>query len=263
MQNNLLNKIIWRYKQPLTAKPYTPELTTSDLFIWRVSSNWKTYFELLDVVSLFMNIETSRTITLIIFDANGNLLRKRDIQLIANKRCIVDLSDYVIDADGQYGTFSIFHSETPAKIQELGSYLAERGYVSYLHNNSPLRSYVHGNFDAVSINANGEIQYLGGKSFLKREYRIQYQFENNNQYEIVFVNPTERIQCLNLKIIDSLTLSADKNQIKRILRPGQVVSVKVENIEFEKFRIITSAKMVMPRPIIFKFKNDSLDVFHG
>ncbi len=68
-------------------------------------------------------------------------------------------------AKSDYGTFSIFHSHTPKEVTELGSFLTERGYVSYCYKGAPLRSYVHGNLDAIAQYLDGKMQLLGARSF--------------------------------------------------------------------------------------------------
>ena len=50
---NRVRRAIWKYRQPLTRVPEAPGATVSDLFIWRNSSEWETFFEAIDMPSLF------------------------------------------------------------------------------------------------------------------------------------------------------------------------------------------------------------------
>jgi len=103
--------------------------------------------------------------TICIFDNKGSFIHEEKLQLMRNKRTTIDLTQLTSLAKSDYGTFSIFHSHTPKEVTELGSFLTERGYVSYCYKGAPLRSYVHGNLDAIAQYPDGKMQLLGARSF--------------------------------------------------------------------------------------------------
>lgn len=263
MNNSLLKKLIWNYKQPLTKQPDYPGMPVSDLFVWKESSLWNTTFELFDVSTLFIDSNKKRSAQLICFDNNGIKLSLNTIELVPNKRCRLALSDYLPDAHGEMGTFCVFHSETPDQINELGSFITERGYISYRYKNMALQSYVHGNYDAVSLADTNELQYLGGRSLLTRQYRVQYEFNNNDDFELVFVNPSASPINIKCKTINCMDLSESELISSPKMNPGGVVSIKLNNIRFKRYRVIAYSKLVMPRPVVIRMLHDSLDVFHG
>ena len=85
----------------------------------------------------------------------------------------------------------------------MGSFITERGYVSYRHTGSPLRSYVHGNFDAISLWPDKRMKMLGVKSFLPREFRLQHELLGRGLYEIGVVNSSSKVQHLSRQILSS------------------------------------------------------------
>ncbi len=166
-----LRRAVWTWRQPLTRLPAMARAPISDLFVWRSSDEWQTLFELIDIPSLFEDGHDSQHVILIFFDGSGRRVLEQRLDLRANCRQTLDISSMIGRVHGEVGTFAVFHSPTPSDITKLGSFLAERGYVSYRYLDAPLRAYVHGNLDAIAQGANGELQLLGGGQF--PEPRIQ------------------------------------------------------------------------------------------
>ena len=48
-----LKKAPWSFKQPLTKMPKYLGTPVSDLFVWRNSKDWNTFFELTDIAGMF------------------------------------------------------------------------------------------------------------------------------------------------------------------------------------------------------------------
>jgi hypothetical protein len=157
---------------------------------------------------------------------------------------------------GYYGTFCVFHKQIPESVTELQSFIADRGYVSYQYKNGPLRSYIHGNLDAID----NTMASLGGDSFFNRRYNLQYLMEPNKNYEIALVNSTSSNKKVKLEV-----LSFDgKVQLQEnaVLNPKQVFVMPVKNLPFHG-RLIIASRIIMARPVIFSIYNDKIDVFHG
>ncbi len=57
-----LKRGLWTFKQPLAAKPKSLNNPVSDLFLWRKSSKWQTYFDLYDIGSLYSEIPSKREV---------------------------------------------------------------------------------------------------------------------------------------------------------------------------------------------------------
>lgn len=259
-----LRRAFWNFKQPLTLKPALIGAPVSDLFVWRNSEVWETYFELMDVPGLFADCESTpeHHITLFFFDSNGARFLEKRLDVVPNQRRTLSLSMFIPNAAGPFGTFCVFHSHTPQVVTELGSYIAERGYVSYRYKAAPLRAYVHGNLDAVALLPNKRLQLLGGSSFRSREYRLQHMLQGPAQYEVGLVNPSDRLQRLFCRV-----LSADGEEMTAtrdvVLNPQGCHFFLSSMESSQQGRIIISSHMVMARPLIFRIQDKRMDVFHG
>lgn len=259
-----LRRSLWTIKQPLTRKPVPTRAPVSDLFVWRNSEDWETFFELTDISGLFIDRErtSGRYVTILFFDNNGNLFSEKRLDLIQNQRRTLDLSPLLSKSGSAFGTFCIFHSHTPDAVSDLGSFIAERGYLSYRYGGAPLRSYVHGNLDAISLRSNKITQLLGSSSFRAREYRLQHELLGPALYEVAVVNPSSRDQSLTCKVLSTRTGGVSATQ-KVQLRPmaSHIFSVQVE--QSQTARIVIDSHLVMARPLVFRVQNKKMDVFHG
>lgn len=262
--NNFIRKIKkapWVLAQPLTKIPKDKSTKISDLFIWRHSKNWQTFFELLDMPALFGS-QQQHSANIVFFDQNGEQFYQESIGLTSYKRQTICLLDFIgkTKHQGTYGTFCIFHQQTPEIITELDSFITERGYLSYRYNNVALRSFVHGNFDAIGQEKD-IMTLLGGRSFLKREYRLQYIFLPQNQYEIALVNTSTKTQKPQLFIKDATTQKIIE-KIQASIKPKAVFICAIPNAP-NPTRLVIKSKMIMARPVVFDYSDDKMNVFHG
>jgi hypothetical protein len=261
MMNTFLKKVKkapWVLAQPLTKKPNNPQLVISDLFVWRCNQDWNTYFELLDLASLFGD-EGQHQANIVFFDDNGEHFYQQLIELSGLNRQVLDISK-VLSALKQlpsdYGTFCIFHKKVPNSILKLQSFIAERGYVSYQYKKAPLRSYVHGNFDAID----STFTPLAGSSFLNRKYNLQYLFSPNECYEIALVNASSSNKRVEFKIVNFSKQVQRKKSV--VIKSKQVFLLTFKNLPVHS-RLIVKSKMIMARPVVFCFDNDKINIFHG
>lgn len=256
-----LRRAIWSYKQPLSRVPTIAGSPVSDLFLWRNSEEWETFFELMDLPALFAGPHSaSGHVVMVFFDAAGNIFLEKTVEVTPGRRNTIALSNIVGNDHGVAGTFCVFHSHTPISLQVLGSNLAERGYVSYRYLNAPIRSYVHGNFDAITRLSDQSLQLLGGKSIRRREYNLQHELDLRFIYELGIINPTRK----NQKIV-CRTLAENGCQIScqsADLPPygSHLFHITPEN---SNKRAVISSYLIMARPLVFSFKDKKMDVFHG
>jgi hypothetical protein len=234
------------------------------MFVWRNSDEWKTLFELTDIFGLFDDRDdnAARYATFYFFDSGGGLFLEQRVDLIPRRRQTVDLSEFTAGARDQVGTFCVFHSHTPRALTDLGSYLAERGYVSYRYRGAPLRAYVHGNLDAIALRTDKRMQLLGSSSFLQREYRLQHEITGPALYEIAVVNPSasaKSISCRRVSTRDGATLDVQTVNLRP--RACHMFPIRAEGPPSS--RIVVVGRLVMPRPVVFRTNNQALDVFHG
>ncbi len=255
-------RALWTWKQQLTRLPALASAPISDLFVWRSSGEWQTLFELVDIPSLFEDSQAPQSVVLIFFDGSGRQVLEQRVNLQAHYRQTLDVSSMVGQNHGEVGTFAVFHSTTPSGVTKLGSFLAERGYVSYRYREAPLRAYVHGNLDAISQGADGTLQLLGGCSFLRREYSLQHELQPSVAYELGMVNPTPTAQCCTCKLISVRSGKIIYVQVVN-LPPGGIQLIPVREDKSEPVRLVIQSHLVMARPLVFRIQNFKLDVFHG
>ena len=259
-----IRRAIWLYKQPLTKKPESTGQPVSDLFLWRNSDQWSTYFDLIDITGLFIEPENNdkRFVKIYFFDSEGDLFNKTEIELERDKKTTLDLSSYTSSCKSEFGTFCVFHSATPEEVNKVGSYLAERGYVSFSYKKQPSRAYVHGNLDAISINMKNEFQMLGTKSVLARDYNLQYELTGPAKYNIGVVNSSDKLQDVKFKIISTTNDQVYYTKYKTINPRGSAVFT-YDVSDDESFRVVITSNLVMARPLVFSMTEKLIDVFHG
>ncbi len=258
-----LRKAVWIIGQPLSRKPSSLDCPVSDLFIWRKTQEWETFFELLNLPSLFGDgFKNDSYATFQLFNAKGDHFAESRVFCDPGRRHTVRISDLLGKNSSEFGTFAVFHSNTPELVKTNRAYLAERGYVSYRYRGSPLRSYVHGNLDAIAYTPDKKFELLGTTGALKREFIIQHEFYEDSTYEIALVNPSSSGQSVVVKLLSF----PDGNQVsceELSFKPGEAKFIPLRFTGQSQVRAIIKSRLVMARPLIFHICNQKLDVFHG
>jgi hypothetical protein len=251
----------WSYKQPLTRVPAIAGAPVSDLFIWRNSNEWETFFELTDLPALFAGPDRAGGhVTLVLFNAVGQPFLEKILEISPGRRNTLALSELIGSEFGSAGTFAVFHAHTPQGLQALGSHLAERGYVSYRYRSAPLRAYVHGNLDAIARLPDASLQLLGGQSIRRREYNLQHALGGQGYYELGIVNPTPKKQRIVCRTLSARGIPRDSQTADLPPRGSHLFRVAAEH---EQQRIVMSSRLIMARPLVFRIKDLTMDVFHG
>lgn len=257
-------RAIWTYRQPLSRIPAVQAAPISDLFLWRKGDCWQTWFELTDAASLFdadAAQQSEAQARILLFDAAGREFDRHVVQAPRFKRLQVDISALAAGCEDEVGTFCVLHPATPPAVDRLGSNLVERGYVSYRYRDAPLRAYVHGNLDAVSMGVGGTLERLAGTSVLPREYRLQHEIAGPAAYEIALVNPSSRTQDIECEVLDAAH-GRKVETLTATLPPGGCHLFEVIPGNLAK-RVVIKSRLVMARPLIFRIENRKMDVLHG
>ena len=244
----------------LTKVPNNSNSTLSDLFLWRKDLEWSSHFELLDInylISPEFENQMDQFATLVFFNHSGEWVYQTNINYSANGRNTIDITKVLPDHISGFGTFSCFHLSQGNLFKETGSFVAERGYCGYTRNESAVKSYVHGNLDAIAYDGT-KFEMLGNYNIRNYEYLLQYEFECGIVYEVVLTNPTNSKQKINLRFLNHDPLD---EHISLDVRGSYVKRIFFE--EDKKVRLVVESHMFMARPIIFRFHELSLDVFHG
>tara|TARA_B100000989_G_C19509920_1_gene458440 strand:- start:1061 stop:1897 length:837 start_codon:yes stop_codon:yes gene_type:complete len=249
----------------LSKIPKHSSSVTSDLFLYRIENNWSTFFELLNVNYLIDNDNLKYKIfevEIIFFNNSGDLVERFEIKNIRNLKHRINIKEITGNLDIKHdGTFAVIHKNSPIWLKDYDCFLSERGYTGYENNfYGPIKSYVHGNLDAIYKESIGNIKQLGNFSFLKKKYFIQHRLLARYSYDFFWVNPTNRKQKL---IIHELS---ESNTI--------ITKIQIEPMGFYKYSykkssnktnsiIKIQSRLYMARPIVFKYMENSFDVFHG
>jgi hypothetical protein len=202
------------------------------------------------------------SVDLIFFDQLGREIAFKTVSAPSHKRKVLSIGELLGEGYPDMGTFCVLHKKTPDDIKVFGSSLAERGYISFRYRQAPLKSYVHGNLDAVARGAEGRIERLGGSSLLCREYRLQFELRHGRKYEIALVNASPKRQKVVCELLDGESNSCLVKSLDVDLPSGGCHAFTIIS-EQESSRVVIKSSLVMARPLVFCFDGDILDVLHG
>ena len=248
----LNNKIIKNLRDLIGLKPIYMDTedvknasSVSDAFLWRTENNFKTIFRFTDLLKIFYKIQAS-DVEIIFFDKNG-----KKIKAIKNSN-IKTLNEVIIDnkfLDGieDYGTFYIFHRTKNILKEKI--ILSNRCYLGFSQNNN-LPSFVHGNTYAASKEFNNDQEtsnIIKNSVYFNKDYKIQNYFDNFDKIEIFLSNPTS--EKIKFSINDKLYLLERSCSI-------------ILDVSFLK-DINIKSNCYFLRPIIFNWKKEFFDVYHG
>lgn len=253
-------KKLWTFGQPL-VRSIDQSSTVSDLFLWIDDNRLDTHFDIIDYYSIINPGKNQRgTILLYIFNSIGEIVNSQKFDIESGLKRIT-IGNYTNKKFGSYGTFAIFHLGTSDIVQNCASTISERGYLSFSFSGSGFKNYVHGNIDAISY-LNNNIKYVGGISFFTRTYNLQYIFEPDVAYSIAIVNTTKCSQSVKMLFFkDSERDNFHETKFK--FGSGSTKIIDLPTDVPHNYRVVIYSKMVMARPVIFKFFKNSMDVFHG
>ena len=216
-------------------------ISISDAFYWRTDKGFSTIFSYSNLLKIFYGDDKSK-IEILFFDKFGKFLKKIDKEEILNLKKIYIDSQFMGNMR-DYGTFYVFHNSN----EKFNSIIRNSCYTAYSLNEN-LPSYVHGNICSASKDLNSKkINFnIIGKSFFKKNIFIVQNYIRSDKTEIILMNPTSK----NLKI------DVNGNIFK-------LINGEVRIIKIDKEIIKITSKCYFIRPIVFSYKNEYLDVYHG
>ena len=217
-------------------------ISASDAFFWRTDNNYRTIFKFSDILYLFFK-DNSSEVEISFYDKNNNLIKsKKFLNIELSNKLVIDKAFF--DGLEDYGIFYIFHKSN----SNINSIIRNSCYTGYSYNEN-LFSYVHGNLITSAKSFDGtheEFGIAGTSKFKKRKYKIQNSFDFDKT-EIEIMNPTKN------------DLEIEINSIKFVLKS---CCLKIVNINSNKLITIVSNCYLL-RPIIFNYKKQFIDVYHG
>ena len=226
----------------LMLNHFEKNISVSDGFFWRVDNNFKTIFKFTDLLNLFFN-QPSSEINLVFFDKKFNFIKEYTFDKIKNHNSIIIDQKFLNLNDG-YGSFYIFHSTK----KDINAIIRNSCYTGYSYKNS-IPSFVHGNLHSASKKFNNDkiIYGLGAKLFFKKNiYKVQ-NFMNFDKTELILLNNCNSQIKVNLGFKEFF------------LNKG---CVALEDAKENKLINIRSNSSLL-RPIIFNYKGEFVDVYHG
>ena len=236
--------------------------TVSDLFPFKVTAEWNTYFELLNIPAMIdpFKAHGDYNVDIVLFNENGKIIKNESIRVKSIGRTTINIGELIKEENVNSGTFASFHKCSQLDIVG-GGYLVDRGYVGYENRSlSQVRGYVHGNFNAISLNNRSGYRLLG-KSFKdKKTYFLQHELTGEAQYELVFVNSDKRDHQLEIKV-SSLIDGSTEHTFS--IPSGGIRSLSLEVQSDDRKMVEISSKLKLPRPVVFRTNASSIDVFHG
>jgi hypothetical protein len=219
--------------------------SVSDAFCWRTDCNFTTTFKYSDLLNLFYNIKDSY-VEIFIYSKNNDLIKKIIFSNLnfSNK---LNINQELLNGIQDYGVFYIFHRLNNKT--ENNFILSNRCYLGFSQNNN-LSSFVHGNTLAkyknlTNDNENSDI--VKTTLLINNNYRVQNYFDKFDKSEIFLSNPTSKKIKFYIK------------EKKFILEKGCSIIIDVTN---EK-EINIKSNCLFFRPLIFNYKGQYIDVYHG
>lgn len=247
----------------VTKTPKISGSVISDLFCIRFDSEWKTYFELLNIEGLISGNNSPNLTTFaefVFFDSEGKKIGSKNVEVGKFARQTVLLDESFISNIKEASSFSVFHSKTHDELDLNGSYLAERGYAGYKKLDSAIRGYVHGNLDAVAKSDLG-IELLGNQGIIKRTYQVQHPLRGPARYEFFLTNPCSRSSTV---VIEVKEFGGKWQKIDRFtLNPRGSKLWAIDKRDSEPTFVRVKSRLYLGRPVLFRIQGTGIDVFHG
>lgn len=243
-------------------RPFSPRAAISDLFVWRVDDVWDTSFDIFNISSfVYPDDAPQERCHLIFFDGQGKKIAVADITLAPFERKTLQIADYIGAARG-LGTFAVFH-HTPCDVRFAAhkTHLTERGYIAYHRKGDHLKSYCHGNLQALS-QAPGQdgYSYVAATAAPSR-YHPQLILSDSPLIELIYTNPSPRAQDLIVHLFDR---AGDKIGTRTENVPARSVRLlRIDNADGAIHTFDNVGRVIMWRPVIKKHYATHFDVMHG
>ena len=219
--------------------------SVSDAFCWRTDNDFKTFFNYSDILDLYYKIKNSY-VEILFFSKNNELIKRINFKsLKLSNKLIID--NKFLDGVNDYGVFYIFHRFN--EDIEHKFVISNRCYSGFSYKNN-INSFVHGNIYARYQNLKGENQksdIVKTTIFTNQIYRIQNCFRGMSKSELFFANPT------------STRINFTINQNKYTLNKGCSKIIDISNEE----EVTVLSNCCFLRPIVFNYKGNFIDVYHG
>lgn len=220
----------------------------SDAFFWRTDNNFSTIFKFTDLLNQFYHHHPGQ-VEIVLLSKNFKLIKSIKINLNSINNFIIDKN--IVNCE-DYGTFYIFHKSKKNNVSIRNScytgYFQFRSAPSFVHGNLPTTFQKFRNIFNSDKTYEKNFSIIGSSFFSNQVYKIQKSFLYDDRVEILLNNPTNNVLKININ---------DKN--KFILKPG---FSNITNLTKPK-TIKIKSNCYLLRPIVFNYRKNNFDVFHG
>ena len=257
-------RIVFNHNPRLELRPWSFRQAASDLFPWRVTDEWDTRFDLLNVPSmLFPERQLQDAPTVVVFDSNGVEICRKTFHLAPGERKPMILRDLIGDRLG-VGTFAVFHSTRDlGELADNGVMITDRNYLAFKRKQDKFWSYVHGNLQALAkYEDKDRLDHLGGRFKEDAVYRPQLSFADCRAFDLTFTNPTPVPQRIRLRLYD-----AGRELIDTLdggfVQPNGLHVFSVDNADGKIAMVEGVGRVGMWRPAIFKHHETHFCLLHS
>lgn len=243
-------------------RPFNKRASISDLFVWRCDEKWETEFDLFNIASFaFPEEMPQEKCNIILFNKEGRRIGDHSLILTPFERRVLRLSDYLGSHRG-FGTFAVFHHSTCDEYyEEFKTHLTERGYLGYRRKGDALKSFCHGNLQALSQGPNQKgFSYVAATAASMR-YHPQLILSDSHTIELIYTNPSARSRGLTINLFDK---DGHKIDERHDIVPARAVRIiRIDNADRRIHTFDNAGGIVMWRPVIKKYYDTHFDVMHG
>ncbi len=243
-------------------RPFNSKAAISDLFVWRCDDVWETEFDLFNISSfVYPEEQPEEECRIILFDKDGRRMGSHSLTLAPFERRVLKLSDY-LGSDRGVGTFAVFHhADCVSRYEACKTHLTERGYIGYRRRGDTLKSFCHGNLQALSqVPGQDGFSYVAATTAPMR-YHPQLILSDSRMIELIYTNPSARSKALSINLFDK---DSKKVSERHAIVPARSVRIiKIDNADRTIHTFDNTGGIVMWRPVIKKYYDTHFDVMHG
>ena len=253
---NLIRNSLVKFPSPYFS-PKVKKTSISDFFFYNNKNGFQSKLMLFNLSShVLPEIIQDEIVKLFFFNKKGLLTKKYDLKLKYQETKEILISDLLKEDYGSFFAFHIFNNF--GDLLKNNSYISERGYMAYRNKNS-IWNFMHGNHNAAYLDNKFRIHSLIGTSFTENNpYLPQVSFLDQEEFDIVINNPSNRISSLLITLKDENQEIIDKQTI--LINP---FGTCIYNYKKKIYLLELKSKQVLNRPIIIKYYKNSFDIFHG
>lgn len=243
-------------------RPFNKRAAISDLFVWRCDDEWETEFDLFNISSFVYPAEQPQEeCRIILFDKDGRRMGSHSLTLVPFERRILKLSDYLGSEKG-FGTFAVFHhASCVSRYEAFKTHLTERGYIGYRRKGDVLKSFCHGNLQALSQAPEQKGFSYVAATVAPMRYHPQLILSDSHMIELIYTNPSAHSKALSINFFDKNSNKVDERHV--IVPARSVRIIKIDNPDKAIHTFDNVGGIVMWRPVIKKYYDTHFDVMHG